>query len=292
MAGAILLGFATVSFTGFRFGLVTWHFSHLLQYQIDKLEQAPAVDILLVGDSALGNAIDAAAWSQALQRPVLSAALTGTYGYGGSYNMIRRALRRHAVKTVVVFNTMKLMARTDPGQGALFTAETWSDLATVRPAAVSALLNLATPINIAASFFRARESRFAAYAASDYVPQSKALSELLPKPPERPPVDAAGISSDHWPFLSAIGALCGEKGLRCLYVHGPVGEWECGSSDTFVAAVNEVASAAGLTPVAGSPVCMTWADTGDAEDHVHPGAKAGYSARYLSLVAPYLSGVR
>ncbi len=288
-AGFILLGTVALSFAGFRYGLLSWHFSQLLDYQLDKLEKAPPVDLLLVGDSSLGNAVDARAWSQALQSSVLSVALTGTYGYGGSYNMIRRALRRHPVKTIVVFNTVKLMLRPDAGQGALFAAENFPDFDIVPPGAIFSLVSLATPINILSSFFAGRADKVASYTASDYVPQGRALPEFMQQPPTPPPLDPSGILRDHWPFLSAIGRLCQERKLQCLYVHGPLGERECGQSDGYLSAVNDIVRAAGLKPIDGTPVCMPWPETGDAEDHVHPKAKALYSARYLALVKSHLA---
>ena len=55
-----------------------------------------------------------------------------------------------------------------------------------------------------------------------------------------------------------------------------------------VAAVKERVRAAGLPPVATTPLCISWPDIGDAEDHVSARAKAKFSAGYLSLVEPLL----
>jgi hypothetical protein len=54
--------------------------------------------------------------------------------------------------------------------------------------------------------------------------------------------------------------------------------------------VNTIVSQSGLIPVSGTPICMSWADTGDSENHVRPPLKSEYSARYLGLIKPYLNG--
>lgn len=288
VTGVLMLGAAVLSVAGFRFGLFTWHFSQLKQYQFDKLDHANALDILLVGDSSLGNAVDAKAWSEALQRPVLSLALTGTYGYGGSLNLIRRALRRHTPKTIIVFNTVKLMAREESGQGALFTARNLSDLDLVQPSALwKSLINLAMPINVAGTVLLRPRDRSADYLATDYVPQAPPLSQTQRRP-RLEIFSPSGLVPDHQRFLSAIGAICKQHAIQCLYMHGPLGEWGCLGSMRFVAAVNERVRAAGLSPVATTPLCISWQDIGDAEDHVSARAKAKFSAGYLSLVEPLL----
>jgi hypothetical protein len=288
VAGALMIGAVVLSVLGLRYGLFTWHFSQLLHYQIDKLERAEAVDVLLVGDSSLGNAVDARTWSRDLDRPVLSLALTGTYGYGGSLNMIRRTLRRNAPKAIVLFHTVKLMAREDQGQGALMTAENLSDLDVVRPSAIwSSLVNLAMPFNVAGSLLWKQSDKRASYIETDYVPQAAPWSQTRSPPPPAV-LDPSGLVAEHRRFLEAIGKLCAQYAVPCLYVHGPLGQWECDRSERFVAAVNTIVKDSGLTPVAGTPVCIAWPELGDAEDHVHPAAKARFSARYLALVAPFL----
>jgi hypothetical protein len=281
---------AAVAVVGLRQGWLTWHFSQLMHYQLDKLENADGVEVLLVGDSALGNAIDAAAWSKALDRPVLSVALTGAYGYAGSLNMIRRALRRQPLQAVVVFQTLDLMTRPPADSGLVLTAERLSDLADAPPGAIwSTLVNLSMPLNVHGTLLSGPPDERAAYAPTDYVPQVGALSAGgAAEHPDRP-LSPAALRSRADPYLATIGELCRTEGLRCVYTHGPLTRSICAGSGNYVVAANERIRAAGLTPVEGTPLCLAWVETGDSEDHVAPAHKATYSARYLELIAPLLA---
>ena len=281
---------AAVSIYGIRHQVMTWQYTQLLRYQIKKLAAAKGTKVLLVGDSSLGNAVDAHAWSRALGEPVLSLALTGAYGYGGTLNMIRRALRTQPVQTVVVFQFVGMLAQPVSEEGAVLTAGRWSDLENVPfTAAWSVAVNLATTVNVLGTFVLGRKDLTASYRAVDYVPQVKPLpevqSEFAPKT-----YNPADIRPGHMRFLAAIGSLCARKKLRCLYVHGPLTEAWCRTVGPYVAAANRFVRKAGLTPVEGTPICLPWRETGDTENHVIPALKERYSGRYLDLVKPYLSG--
>ena len=269
---------------------MTWQYTQLLRYQLSKLADAKNTKILLVGDSSLGNAVDARAWSKALGEPVLSLALTGAYGYGGTLNMIRRALRTQPIQTIVVFQFVGMLAQPASDEGALMTAARWSDLEYVPFSAFwSMTVNLATAVNVLGTFVLGSKDLTANYRAVDYVPQVKPLpqtqSDLKPKT-----YDPADIHRGHMRFLAAIGKICAQKKLRCIYVHGPLTEAWCKTSGDYVAAANRFVRMAGLTPVKGTPICLPWRETGDTVNHVIPALKELYSQRYLELVKLYLSG--
>src|SRR5688572_13648593 len=76
---ALLLNMAA-SLYAIRTNLLSWHVAALFAYQTGKLKTGPPVDILLLGDSSLGNAIDARRWSASTGMVVEGVALTGQYG--------------------------------------------------------------------------------------------------------------------------------------------------------------------------------------------------------------------
>ncbi len=290
VTAALLLAAAAISVFGIRHRVMTWHYTQLLRYQFDKLSKAEGAKVLLVGDSSLGNAIDARAWSGALGKPVLSLALTGAYGYGGSLNMIRNALRSQPIETVILFQFAGMMREPVTFEGMVLTADRWSDLDLVPFSAVwSSVVNFSMAVNVTGTFVLRGGSRLDSFVPNDYVPQDAAMPLLGPEPaPVK--LDPAAIRPGHARVLSAIAALCNEKKLRCLYVHGPLTRSICDNSADFIATENRVVRATGLTPVEGTPICLPWRDTGDTENHVTPRLKPDYSARYLALVRPYLAG--
>lgn len=288
MTGLLLLAAAAVSAVGIRHRVMTWRYTQLLHYQFDKLSKTSGAKILLVGDSSLGNAIDARAWSSALGKPVLSLALTGAYGYGGTLNMIRNALRSQPIETVIVFQHAGMMRDKIVYEGMVLTADSLSDLDLVPFSAIwSSLVNLATAVNVTGTFLLRARGQTDTFAATDYVPQAAAMPDTGSEPAELA-LDPNDIVPGHARVLSAIAALCIEKNLRCLYVHGPLTRSICANSAEFFAAENRIIRSAGLTPVDGMPICLPWRDTGDTENHVAPQLKQNYSARYLALISPHL----
>ncbi|OWJ67039.1 hypothetical protein BWR60_10885 [Inquilinus limosus] len=270
-----------LSLWGMQRGLSEWRESELLRYQIDKIDDISQVDILLVGDSSLGNSIDARDWSRRLGLSVVSVPLVGTYGFEGTLNMLRRAVRETRPRVVVVMQTLDMMRRKPSWPGALYTAETLGDLADVPPQEM--LSSLAT-WDIPAGMLQAAATGGAidpAIVRLDYVPQNPARfgGPLYPRTYE-----PRAVRRDAAASLRRIGDFCRGQGLTCLYASGPYLNPQCKESRGYAAAVAEVAREAGLIPVAGTPVCMPRFDVGDSEDHVIPSRRPQYSEIHRALI--------
>ena len=128
--GLILLFIALTS-------LQTWYlfFSdipehrQLLNFQLKQLEsRGKSAKIAFVGDSSLGNSINAADFEKLSGRPSINVALTGLFGYGGSLNMIKRAAASKSIDTVVLMHTLDMMNRNQTMEGYLYTISTVGDL--------------------------------------------------------------------------------------------------------------------------------------------------------------------
>lgn len=294
MVGAVIAVavVGTASWLCLSNGLVGWHFAQLYRYQLAKLAQAaPAADtVVLVGDSSLGNAVDARAWSAALQRPVLSLALTGDYGYQGTLNMLRRALRHGPVGLVVVFQTLDIATRKPAYDGQLYTAQHLGDLAGIPPLWLFSALASLDPLASAVAAALRDEEDMRAYAAVDYHPQAAAGARRALAPVDAPPPQVERIRQDDLASLAQIAAVCRRHRVRCLYVHGPLIEPQCGRAAGYVRALSAAIERTGLAVVPDTPICLPRADAGDAEDHVAPERKAQYSDLYLHRLQSMLSG--
>ena len=277
-----------VSWLCLSHGLVGWHFAQLYRYQLAKLATSEPVALLLVGDSSLGNAVDARAWTRSLHQPVLSLALSGDYGYRGTLNMIRRTLRKQRPKAVVIFQTLDIATRKPSYEGQIYTAERLADLTGVPPIRLLATLaSLDPPLSALATAFRDPED-MSAIATTDYYPQAPAGRRRPLHPVDTPPLAADDIRPLDIASLSEIAALCRNSGIRCLYMHGPFVQPQCAGSAEYLDALDEQISSTGLEVVPGTPICMPRADAGDAEDHVVPELKSRYSVRYLRLARAVL----
>ncbi len=67
-------------------------YESLVRYQLDKARRCPEGAVVLLGDSSLGNGVDATLLSQLLGRPVVNLALTGHDSFLGTYYLAREAL--------------------------------------------------------------------------------------------------------------------------------------------------------------------------------------------------------
>lgn len=276
------------SWQGVRRGLVDWQAAQLLRYQIAKIEAVPRIDLLLVGDSTLANAVDARAWSEATGLAVVSVALTGSYGYEGSLNMVRRALRREQKpRAVLVMQAFDMPTRRISYEGLLYTAQTPADLAGAEPwKLVEPLANLDLVLAMLDPP-RARAA-FAEIERYEYPRQRQRPEAGGPKVPQASPLTADMIRPAKGRFLHKLGELCAEAGIACAYAHGPYPAAACGGSQEYVTASARFVAEAGLAVVPGTPVCLPPRDIGDAEDHVRPERRRHYSAVYLDLASDAL----
>jgi hypothetical protein len=286
----VVSGIAGISLIGIEQGLVTWKEAKLLRHQLDKIEAAPRVDVLLVGDSTLGNAIDAQAWSRESGKTVLSPPLTGDYGYGGTLNMLRRVLRRHRPELVVVFQTPDMMRRKLTYDGLMYTAETLADIRGIPPwRLLGPLASWQIPISMLVNGLSQGDPD-GLRLAGDYVPQqadpARARANVRRDARLLTP---AMVHPQRAVFLDEIGALCARERLSCLYAHGPYVEPECRAIGPYLQKVDALIRKSGLTVVPGTPVCMPLADVGDSADHVAPPLKQRYSELYRALIETALS---
>lgn len=283
-----------LSLVGMQGGYARWQDAAILAQMERRVATTDRADILLVGDSTLGHAVDARAWTAALGQKVVALPLTGSYGYEGSLNMVRRALRRFRPQTVIVFQTPNMMTRAISWSGLLYTAERPGDVAgaplkeVLGPLATwdipmamleNAVLGAKDKGDLDTGGYVAQGPRRSSVAAA---PGGSADDIVLPFPVDRLDVDL--INRDKVRFLAKIGDLCRKDGLTCLYAHGPFVDPECRAAAPYITTVNRLIEQAGLRPVAGTPVCMARTQVGDAPDHVDPRFKPEFSAVYRQLV--------
>jgi hypothetical protein len=250
-----------------------------------KIEAAREVDLLLIGDSTLGNTIDAGVWSARTGRAVLAVPLTGGYGYAGSLNMLRRVLRRDRPEVVVVMQSLDMATRNISWEGLLFTAERPSDLSGLPP---WRLVRSLARVDILQTVLGEDEWPEAPLARLDYWPQAPAEQArgrlVATEPPTR-----AELRPEKFRYLRAIGEICRARQITCLYAHGPYLEPHCSRATDYLRAVNARVEASGLRVVPGTPRCMPLDQAGDAADHVRPALKGAFSEHYRALIAETLA---
>jgi hypothetical protein len=291
--GTLLLVAALVAVTGFGYsrGLVDASNRNVYDYQAEKLEKTPKIDIAFVGDSSLGNAIDASLFSELSGAAAVNLSLSGTYGLGASYNMIRRALEQHKLRVAVVMQALKTMTRREAAAGYFFTTD-HPDLSELSPIEIAEVyLSYRAANETVEQIRRNGWSRVATAMIGDYVPQMPRKDRLSTEQEVvQDPLLPGMISKEQLHFIEKIAEMCRAEGITCLYAHGPIYDGYCQTSGAYIARLDEAIRRAGLTVVDGTPLCMPLADVGDRVDHVLPDLKAVYTRRYYALLAPYLAG--
>ena len=259
--------------------------TEILDYQLDKLAAVRDVGVLLLGDSSLGNAVEARDWERALQRPVLSLALTGDFGYEGSLNMLRRSLRRVRPDLVVLVHTLEMPRRKNRWAGLIYTAERLEDLTDAPPLdIVASLANLDLSGEMLRGWIAGLHANGLALVAADYPAQRARGPDGTGHGGDGRYLAPSALREGAMRTLDRIGALCQSAGVPCLYAHGPYVEPFCSKSEAFVAAANARIAKAGLRVVDGTPLCIPRSEVGDSPEHPAPEWKTAYSDAYQRLV--------
>lgn len=276
----------TLTAWGVLSGQAQLRVSELRTLQMGKLnDPTHAMEFVFVGDSSLGNAIDAATWERLSGRPTANLALTGAFGLAGSYNMIRRAVRAHGTRYVVIMQAADMMARDVSYQGfaLTFSARDWYQVSPVD--LVASFLNW-TLLEQSLEGLLGTADRPEAV-TGDYIAQGP---HAAPEDIVAEPLTPSSINPRQEYFLRKIAEYCDGAGVTCIYAHGPVYEGTCIAAAGYLTEVNARIGAAGLTLAEGTPLCMPADDVGDGTDHVRPELKQAYTERLFGLIAPLAFG--
>ena len=258
------------------------------QYQIHKLTNIPDIQLLVVGDSSAGNAIDAALLSSLTGVHAENVALTGSFGIEGSTNMIRQALHAgQPVRYVLVVETLDIWHRSYPEQGIIDTsrglpddpefsfsrATLWKYLFNPKQIqwAVNFYLHEPIPFVISNDY---RKQNADTYASGVRIVTNAGL------PTE--------IDSTKQKAITDLGRLCLRERLICVYAHGPLHENVALQSQATLAAVNALlARVPGLAAVPDLPTFPNQ-KIGDSIDHVAPAFKQESTRIYAQMLALFL----
>ncbi|WP_319779027.1 hypothetical protein [Maridesulfovibrio sp.] len=260
-------------------------YSVLYRYQLDKIEHMKNPDVILIGDSSLGNSVNAATLSKLINKNVYSLALTGTFGYAGSFNMLSRALKTGKPELVVLCQTLDMMTRT-VGHGAYaMTMENPSFSELIR------LRGIYMDIDIFKKLFDTltdKDTRTTINPARDYFPQSEPIRDELNHLNKIDGLDAASIIEEKVYYLKKIIALCKTNGIPFVYFHGPLYEPMLKKSNPYKNKVNEILEGSGTIVEKATPVPIPLNKVGDSVDHVAPEYKVEYTQKMADLIVKYI----
>lgn len=286
---ALLAAGAALTFGTSYLGRPPHEHIFLLTYQAAKLA-GPAVRTIFVGDSSLGNAIDVEVWSALSGHQAVNLALTGAFGYEGSYNFIRRSLKNLRPKNVIIMHAPNMMTRPTSDSALAITSSPTDLPLWGKP---HWLLNEVFNATILTDSLRwLWRDLILAGGRQRAAPAVAIESDYIRQGPQRPPpqemMTPNQIKPEKIKYYDLIGKLCVREGLNCLYLHGPLASPTCERSRSYFHAVADRLAASNIRQVTVMPICLALHELGDSEDHVRPMYKGDFTKAYYDLLKPYL----
>lgn len=272
------------------------YYGALEEHQFSKLKSQKDIDTIFVGDSSLGNAIDTATFDIVAGTKSINLALTGIYGYAGSYNMIKRSLDEYNVKNIIIMHTLDLLSRKVDYRAFLLTSNDFLDkrlptsthLKVLRALTLEALdrkaLKSAFSLILLGSTSPANTSKI----ENDYHPQGPPLTQQGADVALTNDSITARVDLGQVEFLRLIANVCKEKKLNCLYSFGPIFKPIFQNSRLMHDLSTEIISATGIPLITESPYLMTNSELGDSIDHVSPSHKSLVTKSYAKNFTNHL----
>lgn len=268
----------------------------LERHQLAKLAAPRGADTLFVGDSSLGNGIDAAEFDAITGTHSLNLALTGDYGYAGSYNMMQRALQLNPIRTVFIVHTLDILNRKVDYRAHLLTANTLYDpqqpflrqVDTLRNLALEALDGRSLPDALAALAPVKRQGKPRHSIVNDYHPQDAPLGLKIREDQLATVTINPTINMEQAGYLNRIAALCRERDVTCVYAFGPIYGKEYENSRDVRTRSESLITTAGLVIATDTPYLMDFAELGDNTDHIAPDRKPASTRYYAAALRKYI----
>jgi hypothetical protein len=262
-------------------------YQKLYRYQLQKIKQS-SPEIVLIGDSSLGNAVDAKLFTQLAQRKTINLALTGAYGFAGSLNMAKRVIQQLSVKQIIIMHTLDIVQRPTSYEGYLYSMNGPTDISSLTPAEImnvgNAFLNVIFSTSNLEKIWNhylsssTDSDNIAELKAYDYIPQS---SKKLPK--SSPARLEGTINQDELRFLTKLRDLCKSANVKLVYLHGPISLQTRDNSQPYIQQFNQLLSQKNV-PHLSEVIGIESRDLGDQWDHVAPQSKSTYTRQYFQLL--------
>jgi hypothetical protein len=253
-------------------------------YHLHRLAGSRNIETLVVGDSSAGNAVDAGLLEETLSTRAYNAALTGSFGLEGSYNMIRQAIAHgQPLKNVIIIHTLDIWHRPYSEQGLVETGENLSleEAATAFSESVSRTKYLFNPKELWwFARYQCDGSPLPEIRNGYLIQQSKTYAAGT-----RVVRESDTLSSQIHPAkliaLELIDRECRRNNITGFLFHGPIHETVALHSTMQIACINKAIqnhiSSVTLIP---EPLILSNEKMGDSIDHAAPSAKAETTTWY------------
>jgi hypothetical protein len=256
-------------------------YQQLYNYQLEKLKTNKPYSTLFIGDSSLGTAIDSDKFSNLSSQLSVNCALTGLYGYAGSYNMLKTAKKYNSsLKNVILMQTLDMQTRKVAMDGYVRSSSTISDFIETEDK-LDFVQSYVRYIQSIPLFFWIRKEDLL---VNDYITQVR----LYEPDSIQIPLSIDSIKTDKCEYLIKIRDYCIQNDLNLIYIHGPLYEEKIAVSQKYIDEVNRILNTHRINVIE-STISIKKSQLGDQEDHVHPNYKKEFTKRYYELLIDHLT---
>ena len=249
-------------------------YHELYLYQMKKLQEHHSnIDTIFLGDSSLGNAINADLFNSLSGLKSANLALTGLYGFAGSYNMLKKAVKMNRIKNVILIHTLGTISRPVAYDGYLYSMESLTDITELSinekidllETSINQLFSMNNTKRIILYYILQRIKKYTI--EKDYIKQT-----IRAKLKKRMHNLTIQINHDKLIFLKRIVEFCEQHKINLLYLHGPHLNNIDSQSKKDIRTMNLLIESTGIK-IIDNHYFLTPDQTGDALDHVHPDYK-------------------
>lgn len=287
--GGLVATLIAVNAIGYHYGMVEAASREIYDRQRAKATADTPIDIAFVGDSSLGNSISAQRFGELSGATAVNLALNGSYGAGGAYNMVRKVLEGHTPRLVVVMLSIDTLRRADAFPGFFFSAEP-AQLLTTPPIRILELyFSLKTARRVLDQWWNGHTNPSTSF-RNDYIAQEETpLGPAASREVAQHPLLPGMVAKQQLRYIARIAVLCNDRGLTCVYAHGPIFAGYCEQAAEYLTRLDEGIRATGLAVVPQTPVCLQEHEVGDSIDHVRSELKDAFTERYFTLLSGFVN---
>ena len=248
----------------------------LINYQYKKLDNKN-IEVIFIGDSSLGNLIDASTWNNLSGKNTANLALTGKFQYLGNLALIKKIPNKKNVK----INIISSLTNWSIGEKNLYNLIYYNKNFFIKNYYLVWFNLNRISFKRIISFYFDRTIVKSTYIENDYVEQGKILEEKN--------FDLTFLKSvtnqNKVKSLVKIKNYCYKNNINCEFFHGPLSKIICDNNKfpTYLKRINKNLRENGLN-FNKNFICFDQDHIGDGEDHIKDNFKKKYTEEFYKLI--------
>lgn len=257
-------------------------YTYLFDYQIKKIASNRDAEIIFIGDSSLGNCLDASLFTQLTNQKTLNLALFGHYGfYGASLILSNLFSKENRVHTVVVMFSIDQFSRDLPFSK---LKENEFDLENMILFSSQNVRKVLFEYMNAGEFLRGWDRLIlsknkADYFFDDYIKQA-ATNAVIDSTFH---FEVKDMKNEKLIFLKKIKRLCDENKVRLIYMHAPTLNTIAIQSKGYLEEINKILASLKIRTIR-KILMVPKSDIGDSMNHVKVEKKRAYTERIYEIM--------